>query len=90
MGVVLARVHLTASRLGGALRHHWLRIVLGAICGWFAASVIAAFVLVGLEAGRVVTSDEIAALIAAVLGWSGVGLGAIIAYAMRRPKTAHP
>jgi len=80
---LLARTQVEALRLGGALRRYWRRIALGAVCGWFASSVAGAFFLVWLEAVGIVHSEEVVALLGAAIVWFGIGLGAIVAYAIR-------
>jgi hypothetical protein len=80
---LVARTQVEVLRLGGALRRYWRRIALGAVCGWFASSVVGAFFLVWLEAVGIVRSEEVVALLGAAIVWFGIGLGAIVAYAMR-------
>jgi hypothetical protein len=80
---LLARAHVESIRLRSAVRRYWRRIVLGAVCGWFASSVLGAFGIVWLESIGAVRSEEGVALIGAAIVWSGIGLGALVAYAIR-------
>ena len=74
---------LTAfTRLRGAVRMNWKRILVGAFVGWIFAVVGGAFALASLEFWGLVsrnTSDSLG--IATVL--AGMGLGALISYAGR-------
>ena len=80
---LLARAHVESIRLRSAVRRYWRRIVLGAVCGWFASSVLGAFGIVWLVSIGAVRSEEGVALVGAAIVWSGVGVGALVAYAMR-------
>lgn len=83
MTTLLARAHVESTRLLSAMRRYWRRIVLGAVCGWFASSVLGAFGVVWLESIGAVRSEEGVALVGAAIVWSGIGLGALVAYAIR-------
>jgi hypothetical protein len=73
---------LAIGRLSAALRRHWKRVLLGAFVGWILASVVGAVALVALEILGLVSRETSDALgIVVVLG--GVGLGALIAYALK-------
>ena len=91
MARLLARAHVESNRLRAAVRRYWRRLALGAACGWFASSVLGAFAIVWLESVGVVNSEETVALVGAAIVWGGIGVGALVAYAMRpqaRPQTA--
>lgn len=83
MTTLLAWAQVETFRLGGALRRYWRRIALGAACGWFASSVGGAFLLVWLESVGFLRSEGTVAVVGAGLVWSGIALGAVVAYAMR-------
>lgn len=84
----LARAHVESLRFGAAVRRYWRRLLAGAFCGWVGSSVLGAFAVVWLESEGIVRSEETALLVGAAIVWSGVGLGALVAYAMRRtPQT---
>jgi len=87
MTTLLARAHVELVLLRGAVRHHWRRLLAGAFCGWVASSVLGAFGIVWLEETGVIRSEETAALLGAAFVWSGIGLGALLAYAVR-PRPA--
>jgi hypothetical protein len=80
---LLALAHVESIRLRSAVRRHWRRIVLGAVCGWFASSVLGAFGIVWLESIGAIRSEEGVALVGAAIVWSGIGVGALVAYAIR-------
>lgn len=90
MTTLLARAHLESVRLGSAVRRYWRRIVLGALCGWIGSSVLGAFGIVWLESVGLVRSEGTVALVGAGIVWFGVGLGALVAYAMRPRPAAEP
>lgn len=90
MITLLARAHVESLRLRTALRRHWRRLVLGAVCGWFAASLLGAFAVVWLESVGLVRSEETVALVGAGIVWSGIGLGALVAYAIRPQPRSQP
>ena len=81
---------LAINRLGEALCRHWKRVLLGACTGWVVAVVVGAVALAVLEALGLVSRQTSDALgIATVLG--GVGLGALIAYALKpAPRRVPP
>lgn len=87
---------LESRRLSDAFGRHWKRILLGAFAGWIVASVAGAVTLAALEVAGLISRETSDALgIVIVLG--GVGLGALIAYAMRPtpsrasgPHRTHP
>jgi len=70
------------TRLQGALRRHWKRILLGALAGWITAIVVGATMLAGLEVGGLITR-ETSNTLAIAAGLGGVGLGALAAYALK-------
>ena len=72
---------LAVNRLGDAFRCHWRRILVGAFVGWIVAVVVGAVALASFEAVGFLSRDTSDALgIVVVLG--GVGIGAMIAYAL--------
>jgi hypothetical protein len=87
MNVALVRMHFAALRLGAALRRHWKRIVLGVACGWLISTVVGAFALVWLESIGVLSPEETTPIAGAVIVWSGMALGGVIAYAARPGRT---
>ena len=88
MSSFYAWVHVESARLGGAFRQYWRRIIAGAFCGWVASSLLGAFGIVWLEQQGVVASEGTVGIVGAAIVWSGMGLGAIVAYAMRQaPET---
>ena len=80
---LLARAHVESIRLRSAVRRYWRRIALGAVCGWFASSVLGALGIVWLESIGAVRSEEGVALVGTAIVWSGIGVGALVAYAIR-------
>jgi hypothetical protein len=75
-----------AERFKSAVRQYWRRILVGAFVGWVFAVVGGAFGLASLEFWGLVsqqTSDSLG--IAAV--FTGIWLGALVAYADRTPVT---
>ena len=94
-GRVVLWLSLAIRRFGEALHRYWKRILLGAFVGWIVAVVVGAVALAVLEALGLVSRQTSDALgIATVLG--GVGLGALIAYALKPaprrvpPHRGHP
>ena len=76
------RALLASIRLQAAVRHHWRRILVGALVGWVFAVVGGAFALASLEFHHIITpttSDELGI----VLVLFCVGVGALNAYALR-------
>jgi hypothetical protein len=88
VNVALARVHVTALRLGWAVRRHWKRIGLGVAGGWLIATVLGAFALVWLESRGVISPTDTAPVVGAGIVWSGMALGGLVAYATRPRKRA--
>lgn len=78
----LTRVHVAVLRLRGAVRTHWKRIVVGAVCGWLIATVLGAIALVGFEAANLILAED-SNLLGAALVWMGMGVGAMVAYVAR-------
>ena len=87
MTTLLARAHLESVRLGSAVRRYWRRMILGAFCGWIGSSVLGAFGIVWLESLGVLRSEATVALVGAGIVWFGIGLGMIVAYAIRPHPT---
>lgn len=81
----MTRVYITSMlalrRLGSAVSTYRKRILLGAIAGWFVSTVVGAFVLVYAETHWVSLED--ANILGAGIVWTGVAVGAMIAYATR-------
>lgn len=92
MTALLARAHVESLRLGAAVRRYWRRLLAGAFCGWVGSSVLGAFAVVWLESVGVVGSEQTSLLLGAAIVWSGIALGALVAYAMRPdlPVEAQP
>ncbi|HXF98554.1 MAG TPA: hypothetical protein VNJ46_08080 [Gaiellaceae bacterium] len=78
----LVRAYLAALRVSGALRRYWKRLLVGAFAGWLVSTVLGAFLVVWLEASGLVSAQTTPVLAAAFV-WSGIGLGALLAYAVR-------
>ena len=75
---------LAVGRFRDAVGQHWKRILLGAVVGWVFASVGGAIALASLEVHEVIsrsTSNDLGVIV--VLFCTGVG--ALNAYALRRP-----
>jgi hypothetical protein len=87
MTTLLARAHLESVRLGNAVRRYWRRMILGALCGWIGSSVLGAFGIVWLESLGVLGSEAAVATVGAGIVWFGIGLGMIVAYAIRPQPT---
>ncbi|HEU0247973.1 MAG TPA: hypothetical protein VFR38_12880 [Gaiellaceae bacterium] len=82
MTVWVTRLHVAVLGLKGAVRGHWKRIAVGALCGWLLASVIGAFAVVGFESAHLITAED-STLLGAALVWMGMGVGAMVAYVAR-------
>jgi hypothetical protein len=78
-------IRFELERLRDAARTYWRRLLVGAFAGWFVASVAGAFALIVIEQ-RGWLSLEDSNVAAAAIAWSGVGLGALVAYALK-PET---
>ena len=85
---MLTRAHLEWSRVWSAARRYWRRMVLGAVCGWLASSLLGAFAIVWLESVGVIRSEDAVALVGAGIVWFGIGLGMVVAYAIRPQPAA--
>lgn len=88
MTTLLTRAHLETVRVVSAVRRYWRRMLLGAVCGWFGSSVLGAFAIVWLESVGLLRSEGTVALVGAGIVWFGIGLGMIVAYAIRPQATA--
>jgi hypothetical protein len=86
---------LAVGRLAAALRRHWKRVLLGAFVGWVVAVVGGAVALAALEVLGVVSRETSDAL-GIVIVFGGMGLGALISYALKpttpgaTPQRGHP
>lgn len=79
MTVWLTRLHVAVLSLRGAMRAHWKRIAVGALCGWLIASVFGAIALVGFESANLILAED-SNLLGAALVWMGMGVGGMVAY----------
>lgn len=86
MTVWVTRLHVAVLSLKDAMRVHWKRIAVGALCGWLIASVLGAIALVGFESANLITAED-SPLLGAALVWMGMGVGAMIAY-VAKPQPA--
>jgi hypothetical protein len=83
MSVVGTQIYATMHRLGGAFRQYWKRITIGAFFGWLVSTFLAAYALVYLEYLGLISPDQTFPVIGVGLVWSGIALGALVAYAVR-------
>src|SRR5262245_38025931 len=81
------RIRVELSRLTGALRRYWKRILVGAFVGGVVSILAAALVLAWLEVHGVVskaTADDFGPIIV----YCGIGIGALNAYVFRPERKA--
>jgi hypothetical protein len=79
MTVWLTRLNVAVLSLRGAMRTHWKRIAIGALCGWLVATVFGAIALVGFESANMILIED-SNLLGAALVWMGMAVGAMVAY----------